>query len=141
MNLKCKISDNVSELLVKIIEFTQARQKVLIQNIINVHEECFIPMEMEVDRFSDLISYAVDEHVRNERIVLHDTKNIKFGPGGSFKTKPVNDEFSRKLLIEDPDKYLDHQVKKLLENSLNQRIAAEMLEYKKHTVVAGISIE
>ena len=98
-------------------------------------------MEMEVNRFSDLISYAVDEHVRNERIVLHDTKHIKFGPGGSFKTKPVNDEFSRKLLIEDPDKYLDHQVKKLLENSLNQRIAAEMLEYKKHTVVAGISIE
>ncbi len=138
MNLTSNISDNVSELLVKIIEFTQARQKVIIQNIINVQNDCFAPQELEVNQFSCLISFAVDEHVRNERLVLHDTKNIKFGPGGSFEINPINDEYSRNLLKENPDKYLDHQVNKLLENSLNQRIAAELLKYKKQAVVADL---
>lgn len=136
MNLASTITDNVSELLVKIIEFTQARQKVIVQNIINVHDNGFLPKELEVNQFSDLISYAIDEHVQNERLVLQDTKNIKFGPGGSFEIKPIDDEYSRNLLKEDPGKYLDHQVNKLLENSLNQRVAAELLKYKQQTAVA-----
>jgi len=84
MNLTALATDNVTEILATIIKFTQTRQKVLIQNIINMHRPGFVPKELEVNEFSSLVSYAIDEHVRNRRLLLRDTENIKFGISGSF---------------------------------------------------------
>ena len=89
MNLTSLITDNITEILVRIIEFTQARQKILTQNIINVHNLNFVPKELEVKEFSSLLSNAVDEYIKNERLLLQDTENIKFGTGCSFQAKPI----------------------------------------------------
>ena len=130
MNLASLITDNIAELLVKIVEFTQTRQKILGRNINNVHSFGFVPKDLEVDEFSELLSEAIDEHIRNRRLVLRDTENIKFGISGSFEAKPVVDEYAKELLEESRDEYLELQISKLLENSLNQRVAAELLRQK-----------
>ena len=130
MNLASLITDNIAELLVKIVEFTQTRQKILSRNINNVHSFGFVPKDLEVDEFSELLSEAIDEHIRNRRLVLRDTENIKFGISGSFEAKPVVDEYAKELLEESRDEYLELQISKLLENSLNQRVAAELLRQK-----------
>jgi flagellar basal body rod protein FlgB len=124
------ITDNITELLVKIIEFTQARQKILIQNINAMHTGGFVPKDLPVDEFSNLMHLALVEHVQNQRLVLCDGRNVKFGSNGSFKAAPIVDEQAKQLLEEDLDEYLRGQVSKLLENSLNQRIATEMLRQK-----------
>ncbi len=134
MNLMSLITDNVTELLIKIVKFTQTRQKILIQNIINVQNPGFVPQELEVDEFSDLLNNAIDEHVRNKRLVLRDTENIKFGASGSIELKPIIDEYSIKLLEEDRDEYIERQINKLWENSLNQKVAAELLRQKQGTI-------
>jgi hypothetical protein len=134
MNLAAMITDNVTEILIKIIEFTHTRQKILIKNIINVRDLGFVPLELEVDEFSYLMNRAIEEHVQNERLVLKDTENIKFGLSGSFEVKPVVDERSRKLLKEDRNEYLDLQIEKLIENMFNQRVAAELLKKKQEAV-------
>jgi len=130
MNLASLITDNITELLVKIIEFTQTRQKILSRNISNVHSFGFVPKDLEVDEFSQLLNDAIDEHIRSRRIVLRDTENIKFEVGGGFVAKPVVDEYAKGLLEESRDEYLELQISKLLENSLNQRVAAELLRQK-----------
>lgn len=134
MNLAAMITDNITEILVKIIEFTQARQKILIKNIINIRNLGFVPLELEVNEFSCLLNRAIEEHVQNERLVLQDTKNIKFGHSGGFEVKPVVDEHSKKLLKEDRNEYIDLQIKKLVENMFNQRVAAELLKKKQGTI-------
>ena len=134
MNLMSLITDNVTELLIKIVKFTQTRQKILIQNIINVQEPGFVPQELEVDEFSDLLNNAIDEHVRNQRLVLRDTENIKFGASGSIELNPVIDEHGIKLLEEDRDEYIERQINKLWENSINQKVAAELLRHKQGTI-------
>jgi flagellar basal body rod protein FlgB len=128
------ITDNVTEILIKIVKFTQTRQKILIQNIINVQNPGFIPQELEVDEFSDLLNNAIDEHVRNQRLVLRDTENIKFGASGSIELNPVIDEHGIKLLEEDRDEYIERQINKLWENSINQKVAAELLRQKQGTI-------
>jgi len=130
MNLQSLITDNITELLFKIIEFTQTRQKILTQNINNIHTPGFAPKDLEVDEFSYLLNNAIDEHIANQRLVLCDTENIKFGTSGSFEVKPITDEYARELLEENQDEYIELQINKLLENSLNQRIAAELLRQK-----------
>src|SRR4030042_2268052 len=127
MNLTSLITDNISEILIKIIEFTQARQKILAQNIINLHLPGFIPKELEVDEFSNLLNHAIDEHIRTQRLVFYDTENIKFGPCGGIEVKPLADQTSKVLLDENQCEYIELQINKLWENSLNQKFAAELL--------------
>ncbi len=134
MNLTSLITDNIAEILIKIVKFTQTRQKILIQNIINIHNPGFVPKELAVSEFSDLLNNAVDEHIRNERLVLRDTENIKFGMSGGLEVKPVVDEYGKELFEQDRDEYLEWQTSKLWENSLNQKVAAELLKQKQGTI-------
>jgi flagellar basal body rod protein FlgB len=128
------VTDNITEILIKIVKFTQTRQKILIQNIINVQNPGYVPQELEVNEFSDVLNNAIDEHVRNQRLVLRDTENIKFGARGSIKLEPIIDEHGIKLLEENQEEYIERQIKKLWENSLNQKLAAELLKQKQGTM-------
>ena len=130
MNLTPLISDNVSEILNLLIEFMQRRQKILVQNITNSHVPGFMPKELEVDEFSNMLHFAIDEHIRTQRLVLCDTENIKFGSDGGFDIKPIVDEYSKELIEDNIDEYLELQISKLWENSLNQKVAAELLKQK-----------
>lgn len=137
MNLTSLITDNISEILKKIIEFTHARQKILAQNITNLNTPGFVPKELEVNEFSDMLHYAIDEHIRSQRLILQDSENIKFGSSGSFTVKPINDETSKELLEENRDEYLELQINKLWENSLNQKMAAELLKQKQEFIFSN----
>ena len=134
MKLQLVVTDNVTEMLVKIIEFTQVRQKVLVLNINNVNACEFEPKDLLVDEFSNLMNNAINEHITNQRLVLCDTKNIKFGNEGSFEIKAAADESAKELLEDSRDAYLELQINKLLENSLNQKIAAGLLRKKQQMI-------
>ena len=131
MNLTPLLTDNVSEILTLLIEFTQMRQRILIQNITNSHVPGFVPKELEVEEFSKVLNFAVDEHIRTQRLILCDTENIKFGSNGDFAVTPVDDKYSKELIDENIDEYFELQINKLWENSLNQKVAAELLKQKK----------
>ena len=127
MNLTSLVPDNITQILIKIVKFTQARQRVLVQNIINMHRPGFVPQELQEHEFSAVLNDAIDEHSRSRRLVLYDTEHIKFGERGLFEIRPVVDELGRELLAEDEGEYLLRQIGKLWENSLNQTMAAGML--------------
>jgi len=130
MSLQSLITDNITDLLVKIIEFTQIRQKILMRNINSVDVQGFVPKDLAVEEFCRLLGDCIDEHVRSRRLVLCDTENIKFGANGNFEVRPKIDECGKKLREQNRDAYLEAQVNKLLENSLNQRVAVELLRKK-----------
>lgn len=130
MKIASLITDNITELLVKIIEFTRTRHKILARNISDISSLGFVPKDLVADEFSDLLNSAIDEHIVNRRLVLRDTENVKFGIGGSFKVKPTVDKYAKDLLDENRDKYIELQKNKLLENTINQRVAAELLKQK-----------
>ena len=134
MNLTSLITDNITEILIKIVKFTQSRQKILVQNIINIRNPGFVPKDLKVDEFSDVLNNAIDEHVQNRRLVLCDTENIKFGAMGDLELKPIIDEYGERLLEENRDEYIEWQIEKLWENSLSQKIAAELLRQKEGAV-------
>ncbi len=138
MNLTPLLTDNVSEILIMIIEFTYARQKILTQNITNIHSPGFMPKELEVGEFTNLLNNAIDEHIRTARLVLYDTENIKFSLSSNFNVKPVDDPSSGELLRQNPEEYVELQMNKLWENSLNQTVAAELLRQKRCCVSAAV---
>ena len=135
MKLLAPATDNISELLVKIIEFTHVRQKILTQNINNIHSPGFVPQELPVEEFSELLQDAIDEHARSRRLILRDTETINFGPDSSFNAGAIVDEYAQELLEDDPDEYMELQINKILENSLNQRLAAELLKQRQEAIL------
>jgi len=134
MNLSPTATDNISELLVKIIAFTQTRERLLTENINNARTSGFVPKDLAVDEFSSLMNTALNGHISNRRLILQDTENIKFGRAGSFQVKPFTDDTARKLMDENPDEYIEEQLNRLMENRLNERIARELLRKKENAV-------
>ncbi|MGD0552542.1 MAG: hypothetical protein ABSB25_07805 [Sedimentisphaerales bacterium] len=130
MNLPTITTDNITEVLLKIFEFTQNRQKILIQNINTMHSEGFAPRDLPVDEFSRLMAQAIAEHARSGRLILRDGENVKFGANGSFEAIAAIDENAKYLFEQNRDEYLRSQIDKMLENSLNQRIAVDLLKQK-----------
>ena len=130
MDLSSTTTDNVTEILVKIIEFTERRHGLLTNNILGINEPDFVPKDMDVTGFADLMGEAVSEHVRSQRLLLRDSNNIKFGASGNFKCKAIIDNHARHILTKDAKAYMQLQMKKLSENTLNNEVANRLLEHK-----------
>ena len=128
MNLSTTSTDNVTELLVHIVEFTERRRQLLMENLIEHDHEDFIPKDLDVNGFADLMTVAVAEHVQNNRILFRDTETISFGSDGLFNSIPLVDHNAKELLKEDKRKYIELQIARFAENSLNNKIAQQLLE-------------
>ena len=128
MNLPSTTTDNIIEILSKIVKFTERRHEILMQNMIHIKNPGFIPHDLDVDGFAELMTEAVSEHVRTERLLLRDNENIKFGTNGLFESLPIEDENADKLLKKDIKKYLKLQIRKLSENMINQKVAIELIK-------------
>ena len=135
MKIESAVTDNVSDILHKIIEFTDRRAEVLSDNIRRMHEDGFVPMDLPVEEFSQLMNDALCEHVLNKRLLLKDSENVVFGPDGKFTVNKIADRFARELLEEDEDAYIDGQVEKMLENNINRKVAAQLLRQKEGVTV------
>ncbi len=129
MDVLSLIPDNLSELLVKVLQFTDQRRDILYRNIHSVRMPDFVPHDMPVLEFADALNSALAEHIRNHRLLFCDTENIKFGPKTKMQIAPVVDHHANALLQKDRDEYLECQINKLLENSLNRKVAAELLRF------------
>ncbi len=134
MNSLPAVTDNISELLVKIIAFTQTREHLLTDNINNARTSGFVPKDLAVDEFSSVMNVALTEHIRSRRLILHDTESIRFGRAGCFEVRPFTDDSAKKLMERNPDEYIEEQLNRLMENRLNQKIATELLRKKEKAV-------
>ena len=134
MNLSSTTTDNITEVLIKIIEFTERRQQLLTRNIRDINVPRFVPQDLDTAEFADLMAQALAEHIRNQRLLLRDSKNIKFGTDGNFESLPIIDEHARALLEEDVQDYIDLQIKKLSENLLNNKVAYRLLRQKQSRI-------
>jgi len=130
MDLLSLIPDNIAEVLTGILRFTELRRRVLHGNIHGVDVPGFVPQDMPVREFAEVLNDALAEHLRNRRLLFRDTANITFGPNSSTRIRPVADDHAHALLRKNRDEYMELQVGKLLENALNRKVAMELLSEK-----------
>jgi hypothetical protein len=124
------VADNISDVLVKIICFTQLRRRVLHENLRNADDPDFAPRDLPVRELAEALNVAVAEHLQNHRLLFRDTPHIRFGPNNTMEARPVADPHAHALLHTNRDEYTELQVHKLLENCLNRRVAEELFRQK-----------
>jgi hypothetical protein len=124
------ISDNLTEILFKVLEFTQIRQKILVSNLRDFGKPGFVPTDLPYLEFSDVLNIALNEQEKNNRLLFIDTNNIKFLRGGCFEARAVPDNYAKYLLKISSERYRRYQVDKIIENALNQKFAAQLFRQK-----------
>jgi len=130
MKLSTTTTDNISEVLTRIIEFTDRRRDVLTRNLFDYETTGFQPKDLPVCEFAKCMAEAVSEHLRSKRLLLCDRDNITFGEEGDFDVAAVVDSEAENILKQDTKQYLQMQIHKLSENLMNNRIAVELLKQK-----------
>ena len=131
MKLSSTTVDNLTEVLTRIVEFTDRRRDVLTRNLFDYKTDGFQPKDLPVCEFAECMTEAVSEHIRSQRLLMCDRDNVVFGEDGSFDVMPVVDSESASLLKTDTKQYLQRQIHKLSENLMNNRIAVELLKQKR----------
>ncbi len=122
--------DNVTDVLVRIIDYTERRRDVLTRNIFDYCQDGFCPQDLPEAEFAERMTEAISEHMRSERLLFCDSEHIEFRDGGSFVIHPVVDHAAGELLRSSVSDYLRSQIQKLSENLMNNRIAAELLRHQ-----------
>ncbi|MCE5186369.1 MAG: hypothetical protein LLF76_09615 [Planctomycetaceae bacterium] len=130
MNLSTTLTDNMTEVLTRIIEFTERRRDVLTRNLFDYRQRGFRPFDLPVNEFALCMTEAVCEHVRSRRLLLCDRQHVQFETDGRFEAAPVVDHESENFLQTDIRQYLQVQIRKLSENLMNNRIAVELLKQR-----------
>jgi hypothetical protein len=130
MNVSTTVTDNMTEVLTRIIEFTERRRDLLTRNLFDYREPGFCPLDLPVGEFAECMTEAVCEHVRSQRLLLCDRQSVRFGQGRQFDALPQVDPEAQKVLQNDIKQYLQMQIRKLSENLMNNRIAVELLGQK-----------
>ena len=130
MKLSTTTIDNITEVLTRIVEFTDRRRDVLTRNLFDYQATGFQPKDLPVCEFAECMTEAVSEHIRSKRLLLCDRENVSFGEAGSFDVDPIIDSKAKNLLKTNTKDYLQMQIQKLSENLMNNRIAVELLKQK-----------
>jgi hypothetical protein len=128
--------DNITEVLLRIIDYTERRRDVLTRNIFDYRRANYCPQDLPESEFALRMTEAVSEHIRSERLLFCDSDHIRFHGGGVFEIQPVLDTAAKDLLHSNIRDYLKLQIQKLSENLMNNRIAAELLRHQqqRHSV-------
>jgi hypothetical protein len=130
MKLTSTTTSNITEILMRIVEFTERRREILTRNLFDYKNDGFRPYDMPVMEFSTCMTQAVTESVRSDRLLFCDHEHVRFGEGNCFDTEPVIDRTAENLLESDLKQYLQMQIHKLSENLMNNRVAVELLKQK-----------
>ena len=130
MKLSTTTIDNITEVLTRIVEFTNRRREILTRNLFDYQTDGFQPKDLPVSEFAECMTEAVSEHIRSKRLLLCDRENVSFGEAGSFDVDPIIDAKAKDLLKVSTKEYLQMQIHKLSENLMNNRIAVELLKQK-----------
>ncbi|MCF7973363.1 MAG: hypothetical protein K9N55_06080 [Phycisphaerae bacterium] len=123
--------DIIGELLLLLTQFTQARHRILKQNIHCVDTQDYLPKDLRADEFSEILNDAITEYILNQRLILRDADTISFGPNATAIFTPVPDPEAKILLHGTKAAYLQFQSKKIRENALNEKIAMKLLGVKR----------
>jgi len=128
--LSSLVRDNIDEMLVRIIQFTNLHHNILADNIRNCRKSNFVPVYVDVDDFARVISVALSEHQRTRRLALCDSRTIRFTTGGNFCVEPQIDVEAAELIEEDFQAYIELQRSRLKENMTNNKTACALFYHK-----------
>jgi len=131
MSMTGIVTDHIEELLHLIVRFTRARRRVLTDNVRRMNLAGFVPQDLAIQEFAEQLHGAIEEHRGHRRLMLRDNQHVRFGPNGRLDLSTETDDRAKGLLASDPPAYLEYQTQRLLENTLNERVALAML--RRHT--------
>ncbi len=125
----------------RLVQFTAARHRVILDNIANISTPNFRPRDLSVDSFQQALGKAIDarrEKVAgsNQPLEMADTRELRFKPNGiEIKPQHAGDGI---LFHDRNDRSVEHEMKNLAENTMTHNMALDLLRSQYQLMEAAI---
>lgn len=116
--------------LERLLQFTQARQTVMADNIANLSTPYFKPRDLSPESFQKALGEALDRRRTRPNPVagpmeMRDTRQLDFHRGGvTVKAQPLNENI---LFHDENNRDLDRMMQRLAENTMVHNTAIELM--------------
>ena len=116
--------------LERLLQFTQARQTVMADNIANLSTPYFKPRDLSPESFQKALGEAIDRRRNRPNPVagpmeMRDTRQLDFSRDGvTVKAQPLNENI---LFHDENNRDLDRMMQRLAENTMVHNTAIELM--------------
>ncbi|MEX0776182.1 MAG: flagellar basal body rod protein FlgB [Phycisphaeraceae bacterium] len=123
------LSGGALPVLQRLVQFTEARQRVLVDDIANVSTPYFKPRDLSTASFQATLRQAIDRRRQSANpagpLDVQDTRELRFGKNG-IETSPNRD--NQGILFHDQNnRDLERLMQHLAENTMAHRTGLELL--------------
>lgn len=127
--------------LERVVQFTEARHKVLVNNIANLTTPYFKPTDLDPRQFQETLGKAIDDRRnsasnRGRPIRWHDTHEVSFNEDGlTVSPSPSNDNI---LFHDQNNRDVERIMQHLAENTMAHNTAIELIRNQMETLKTAI---
>jgi len=114
----------------KNLAFTEARHRVLLNDIANISTPRYKMRDLPVEEFREAMDEAIrrrSEHP-NQPLRLEDTRHLRFDGRGHLQAEPVEIEGMNILFHDQNNRSVEKLMSAMMENVLRHNITAELLK-------------
>lgn len=122
-------------LLEKVLSFTEARNRMLAENIANITTPGYRTKQLDVRSFQASLRDALDRQDAAERrgavsppLELKDTHELRTGAGGTLNVTPSTEPAENILFHDGTNARIERQMALLAENTMMHQAAVELLK-------------
>lgn len=127
--------------LERLVQFTEARHRVLTDNVANLSTPYFKPQELSPRSFQKTLSEALERrrssgNSTSSPLVMQDSDQLTFTDDG-MQAKPEN--ANQGILFHDQNnRDLDRMMQQLAENTITHRVATDLIRTEYHILQVAI---
>jgi len=122
-----------------VMQFTEARQGILAQNIANIDTPYYKVRDLPVAEFQKMLGRAIDQSLQaGGPLRLRSTSHIKADPEGRLEFQPVERKDANLLFHDQGNRSIEQEMSEAVKNTLLHRVAVEVLRKQNETLDAAI---
>lgn len=118
--------------LEKSLSFSEARLKVIAENVANIHTPGYKAKQLDPKAFQAALRKAVETRTKNPqgRFIVENNRDIKTDASGSLKVKPTYKNPDKLLFHDDTNLSIEREMSDLAETGLAHQVATTLLKRK-----------
>ena len=126
--------------LEKMLAFTEARHRVLTENIANVDTPGYVTRQLDPRMFQRALRKAIDASRESGDPVLHveSTRQFRTTADGSLEVTPVAEPAENVLFHDGTNGQIERQMAMLAENAMMHQTVTELLRSRFESMVSAI---
>ncbi len=133
------VNSGPAPVLERMLAFTEARHRMLVENIANIDTPTYRVKQLDARRFQEALRDAVDRRSSSiEPLAVRGTRQFQQNSTGQLEVTPTEEPPENMLFHDQTNMRVERQMAMLAENTMLHQIAAERLKGRYDEMLSAI---